>query len=251
MLIVNADDWGRDTETTDRIAECAALGSVSSVSAMVFMEDSERAASIALDNGFEAGLHLNFTTPFSASACPSPLLHEQRRLAQHLLRHRLSPMLFAPHLIRPFENVIAAQLEEFRRLYGTSPEKLDGHHHMHLCTNVIFQRLLPKQILVRRNFSFESGEKSYLNRTYRRFLDRMLSRNHSLTDYFFSIVPMEPRQRLQKIFALAAHATVELETHPIEPNEYRFLTQGEFFHQLGSTRIVPAAFLAKASVAGV
>jgi predicted glycoside hydrolase/deacetylase ChbG (UPF0249 family) len=243
MLIVNADDWGRDAETTDRIAECAALGSVSSVSAMVFMADSERAASIALDNGIEAGLHLNFTEPFSAPGCPSSLVREQQRLAQHLLRHRLSPMVFEPRLIRAFEYVTAAQLDEFRRLYGTDPAKLDGHHHMHLCTNVIFQRLLPKQILVRRNFTFESGEKSYLNRIYRQFIDRRLSRNHRLTDYFFSIVPMEPRQRLQKIFALAGQATVELETHPIQANEHRFLTQGEFFEQLGSTRIVPASFL--------
>ena len=35
------------------------------VSAMVFMEDSERAASIARADAIDAGLHLNFTTAFS------------------------------------------------------------------------------------------------------------------------------------------------------------------------------------------
>ena len=48
-LVINADDWGRDRETTERIRECAARGTVSSVSAMVFMEDSERGAAVALE----------------------------------------------------------------------------------------------------------------------------------------------------------------------------------------------------------
>ena len=48
-----ADDWGRDRETTERTLECFNQGAVSSVSAMVFMEDSERAAAIALERGIE------------------------------------------------------------------------------------------------------------------------------------------------------------------------------------------------------
>ncbi len=36
VLIVNADDWGRDYENTERTLECIHRGSVSSVSAMVF-----------------------------------------------------------------------------------------------------------------------------------------------------------------------------------------------------------------------
>src|SRR5713226_8748086 len=44
ILIINADDWGQDHETTERISDCIVCRSVSSASAMVFMEDSERAA---------------------------------------------------------------------------------------------------------------------------------------------------------------------------------------------------------------
>src|SRR5208337_4418972 len=61
VLIVNADDWGRDRETTERILQCVRCESVSSVSAMVFMEDSERAAVIAQETGIDGGLHLNLT----------------------------------------------------------------------------------------------------------------------------------------------------------------------------------------------
>ena len=39
LLIVNADDWGLDRQTTDRTLECCLPGAVSSVSAVVFMED--------------------------------------------------------------------------------------------------------------------------------------------------------------------------------------------------------------------
>jgi len=66
-LIINADDWGRDLATTDRIRECFEAQAISSASAMVFMADSERAAKIARLGSFDCGLHLNFTTPFSAS----------------------------------------------------------------------------------------------------------------------------------------------------------------------------------------
>src|ERR1700674_3520796 len=61
LLIINADDWGRDYETTARTLECALRGTISSVSAMVFMQGSEQAAAIALERGIDAGLHLNFT----------------------------------------------------------------------------------------------------------------------------------------------------------------------------------------------
>src|SRR5579862_5616853 len=69
-IIINADDWGRDRVTTDRILDCVDHGTVSSVSAMVFMEDSERSAVLARRSGIDAGLHLNLTTPLSASHCP-------------------------------------------------------------------------------------------------------------------------------------------------------------------------------------
>jgi len=74
LLIINADDWGRDIDTTNRILECVLCGSVSSTSGMVFMEDSERAASVARERGVDVGLHLNVTTPFSVAAAPSRFL---------------------------------------------------------------------------------------------------------------------------------------------------------------------------------
>ena len=227
VLIINADDWGRDRETTDRILECVLHGAVSSASAMVFMEDSQRAASLAREHGVDTGLHLNFTSPYTARDCPPQLAEHQQSIASYLLRHRLAQIVFHPGLRRSFQYVVSSQVGEYRRLYGTGPLRLDGHHHMHLCANVIFGKLLPEGTIVRRNFSFQSGEKSVVNRWYRRFIDRRLARHHRLTNFLFSLPPIEPAGRLEKIFSLAREFAVELETHPVHPREYAFLTGGE------------------------
>lgn len=223
VLIVNADDWGRDRETTDRTLDCVRSGTVSSVSAMMFMEDSERAAGIARDHGIDAGLHLNFTTQFSTLRVSSKLVAHQELLSRYLLRRRLYQTIFYPGLTRSFEYVVASQREEFARLFGHEPKRLDGHHHMHLCANVLLGGLLPSGTVVRRNFSFQPGEKSFGNRCYRQAIDWILGLRHQMTDFFFSIQPLVPLRRLQEIVNLSRHYAIELETHPIEPSEYDFL----------------------------
>ncbi len=238
-LIVNADDWGRDTETTDRTFDCIRCGTVSSVSAMVFMEDSERAAAIARNHGIDAGLHLNLTLSFSAPGIRPRLAEYQKRTSQYLHRRRLSQALFHPGLTQSFAYVVAAQLDEFSRLYGQKPDRVDGHHHMHLCANVLFGGLLPTGTIARRNFSFQPGEKGVANRFYRRVVDCALGRHHRLTDFFFSIEPLEPPERLKRIFELSERFVVEVETHPRDPSEYAFLTGDGIRSLLGSRAVSP------------
>jgi predicted glycoside hydrolase/deacetylase ChbG (UPF0249 family) len=221
-LIINADDWGRDRATTGAIADCVTSGAVSAVSAMVFMADSDRAAAVAVDRDIQAGLHLNLTTPFSAR-CEPKLREHQRIVAAYLRRHKFAPAIFHPGLRQAFAYVVRAQIDEYRRLYGADPGRIDGHHHMHLCANVLGQGLLPAGVAVRRSFSFMAGEKSVANRLYRAFVDARLERRYRLTDYFFSLPPMHPPERLQRIFSLARRFVVELETHPVRAEEYAFL----------------------------
>jgi len=226
-LIINADDWGRDRDNTDRTFQCVSRGTVNAVSAMVFMEDSERAASIATANGVDAGLHLNFTTAFSAKDVPSKLQAHQGALGKFLLGNRFAQVLYHPGLANSFEYVVSSQLDEFYRTYGEAPKRLDGHHHMHLCSNVLFGRLLPSGTLVRRSFTFQSGEKAWLNRFYRRLVDRTLARRHRMTDCFFSLIPLDPRERLKRIFQFADTLAIEVETHPVNIEEFRFLMGDE------------------------
>jgi hypothetical protein len=236
-LIINADDWGRDENNTDQINKCFAHGTVSSVSAMVFMQDSERAANIARERGIDAGLHLNFTTPFSAPGCSGRLADRQRELAAYLQSHRFGRAIFHAGLVRSFDYVVAAQIEEFHRLYQRAPNRLDGHHHMHLCANVLFGKLLPVGTIIRRNESFLASEKGLLNRLYRRVLDSILVRRHRIVDFFFTLAPIKPPARLQRIFSLSREFAVELETHPVDPEEYRLLTSDEIFNKIGNLQI--------------
>lgn len=226
-LIINADDWGRSREVTDRTLECFCRRTVSSVSAMVFMEDSERAAEIARIRAIDAGLHLNLTQAFSARNVTERLTTHHNRINAYLKWHALARVFFHPGLVHSFEYVVKTQIEEFARLYGSEPNRIDGHHHMHLCSNVLLGHLLPSGCFVRRNFSFQSGEKSFFNRLYRRRVDRRLATRYRLTDFFFSLQPLQPPSRLERVFSLAHQFKVEVETHPIQPQEYEFLVGEE------------------------
>ena len=235
-LVVNADDWGRDGETTDRMFDCIKCRTVSAVSAMVFMEDSQRAASMARDFGIDAGLHLNLSAPLTAGNCPVSLAEHHGKVMRYLQRHALARIFYNPMLARSFEYVVKAQLEEFRRLYAVDAQRIDGHHHLHLCANVQRKRLLPEGTLARRNFSFQAGEKSWFNRTYRARVDQRLARRHRVMDYLFLLPPLEA-SRLQRIFSLARHSAVEVETHPVNPAEHKFLTGGEMLRVAGDIAI--------------
>src|SRR5260370_8049829 len=137
LLIINGDDWGRDEDTTDRISECFIRQAVSSVSAMVFVKDSGRASSIARERGIDAGLHLNFTTEFSAPNISRRLVENQQRIAAYLLRRRFNQIVFHPGLRRSFEYVLAAQPEEFARLYGRQSQRLVSPTPTHSCPNLL------------------------------------------------------------------------------------------------------------------
>jgi hypothetical protein len=166
-------------------------------------------------------------------------LERQHKVATYLLQHRLAQAVFHPALTRSFEYLVSAQRDEFCRLYGAAPERFDGHHHMHLCANVLLASLLPAGTVVRRNFSFQPGEKSFINRLYRQVVDSMLTRRHLLTDLFFSLEPLQPPARLQRIFSSARRFVVEVETHAVNPEEYRFLTGSEIFRHAGDCSVAP------------
>jgi hypothetical protein len=226
LIIVNADDWGQDADTTNRTLDCLLHEAVSSVSAMTFMKDSERAAELARQYGVDTGLHLNFTLAFSASQVSSRLMEHQRKLSCFLNSHQRARLLYHPGLTSSFDYVVQAQREEYERLYGAPANRMDGHHHMHLSMNVILQKLLPDNMIVRRNFTFLEGEKSYLNQCWRGLQDRMLARRHRIADFFCKTEPVYPLRRYGRFLELARHFNVEVETHPIHEEEYKFLMDG-------------------------
>ncbi len=222
MLIINADDWGRSVPETDVIKKCHDRGGVTSVSAMLFMEDSERAAEMAKSCGLDVGLHLNLTEPFSGKRTPPRLAENHGRIATFLSSSKYAQLLYHPLLRRSFYYVYQSQADEFVRMYGKAPSHVDGHQHMHLSANMMIDAVIPAGAKVRRNFSFGPGEKSWLNRSYRLASDWWVSRRHRVTDYFFALSQALPQGSLARIAALAETSNVELMTHPICPAEANF-----------------------------
>lgn len=214
MLIVNADDFGRNQLATDRILYTFAKSRITSSSAMMFMVDSERAAKIAIADDLPVGLHINLTETFSSPSAPPKLIQAQNRVSSFLKRSKYALLIYQPFLRRCFETLIAGQIAEFLRLYDRQPSHFDGHQHMHLASNVLLARLLPQGTNVRRSFSFRSGEKGAFNRLYRKIVDGALVKRHRTTDSFFSLSHYMDTSRLATIVALAYRENVELMTHP-------------------------------------
>jgi predicted glycoside hydrolase/deacetylase ChbG (UPF0249 family) len=196
---------------------------------MVFMADSKRAADHAKDCGIDIGLHINFTEGFTASVVPTTARKYHGQVSRFLRMNKYALLVYNPLLLHPMRHLFEIQLDEFRRLYDREPCHIDGHQHMHLCTNMVVHGIIPAGLRVRRSFSFEPGQKSALNRAYRGLVDRRLARRYRLTDYFFALSQCMTTSRLRHVFMLAERHDVELMTHPEVKAEYDFLLSEQYF----------------------
>ncbi len=237
MLIVNADDLGRDRLATDTILSCYTRHRVTSASAMVFMSDSERSAELALAAGLEVGLHINYSEAFTAGHVHDRLRVHHNAVRRFLKSSKYALLLYHPQLRSAFSYVFEAQYREFTKLYGREPSHLDGHQHMHLASNSLVQGLLPPGTKVRRSFSFRAGEKSFANRWYRALVDRSLARRHRIADYFFSLAHHLSAERLERVVSLARDADVELMVHPAISGEFEFLMSDSFGDAVSQVRL--------------
>jgi chitin disaccharide deacetylase len=228
MLIINADDWGRSKAATNQSLACYEVGRISSTSVMVFMEDSERGADLAKRAGIDTGLHLNFTESFNGASVPPATRVQQERIRRFLRKSKYALLLYHPFLRAEFSSVFQAQYQEFLRLFGRPPSHFDGHQHMHLCTNMMMDRIIPANTKVRRSFSFHPSEKGVMNRCYRRCVDRWLAQRHMVTDYFFALSQHLTLERLEGIMQLTRESRVELMTHPAVPAEFAALLSDGF-----------------------
>lgn len=240
LLIVNADDWGVDQPTTDAAAECCAAGAVTSVSAMVFMADSERAAQLALERALAVGLHINLTTPFTDPAAGQQLQGRQDRLVAHFAGFGWRRWGASPTRSAAIEHSIADQLAEFRRLYGRDPTHFDGHHHIHQSLGVLAARAIPAGSRMRPSFTFGPGEKTWLNRAYRGGLNAILSARFATPRYFFSLRDLHPAlggSAVEEKLALSSGSAVEVMTHPAEADERAVLLDRDWLELIAQRNL--------------
>jgi chitin disaccharide deacetylase len=227
MLYVNADDLGFTKDITDRILTCYCQEMIHTASAMTFMKDSERAAEMARKMGLPVGLHLNLTQELTGERIGNILQTKHRAVTAYLKARKVNQILYNPLLRNAFEYTFQAQWSEFYRLYGEEATRLDGHHHMHLCMNMLVSGKLPKGIRIRRNFTFRPCEKNKVNRLYRHLVDCWLRSRFLCTDFFFSMAPID-QNRLQRLILLSRSSDVELMVHPGVEAECSFLLSPEW-----------------------
>jgi len=234
MLIINADDWGASISTTSRIEECIKAGVTDTASAMMFMRDSRRACGIIKNLKIDTALHLNFTTPFDGDNVSERLLESQLKIISYLKSRKSAQFIYNPMLQRHFDYVYKAQYGEYCKLFGNTPQRIDGHNHMHLCANMLAGRFIPVKTRVRRNIHFVNEKKSIFNRAYRSIIDSYLTKRYCCTDYFLHIHQFmhdnkeECVSGLKNLAELSKTADIELLVHPHQQEDYEFLMSEEF-----------------------
>jgi len=181
-----------------------------------------------VEAGLETGLHLNLDLPFDGPAAPARLREHHGRVVAYLRRDKWKQLIFNPALRGSFRYVFQAQYEEYGRLFGRGPVKVDGHDHMHLCMNMVVDALIPRGQRVRRNLTFLRGQRHFANRLYRRLVDAWLVRRYVCTDAFFAIDPVSDLRRQEKIVRQGGSLSVELMVHPGLREEYDHLLSPEF-----------------------
>jgi chitin disaccharide deacetylase len=223
LLIVNADDWGYDEVTTRAIADCHLAGGLTSTTAMMFMDGSELAASLAGQHpALGIGLHLNLFEAYSGTSVGTSVRDRQRRLVDYFHRGRLRRWFYDPRVRESVDRIVADQLERFVELYGRMPTHVDGHHHSHMAANVLLSRSLPRGTAIRNALS-DAHRATPLKTAMRQARRRLLLSRFTTTDYFFSIATVWPALEgpppMEKL-ELARRASVEVMVHPAFAHEY-------------------------------
>jgi predicted glycoside hydrolase/deacetylase ChbG (UPF0249 family) len=230
VLIVNADDFGWNRPTTDATLEAFRAGRITSATALMFMNDSERAAALALEAGLPVGLHLNLTDPFDAADVPDAIRARQMRAVRHFgapaTVWRSRRWLYDPRAAELTGAAIADQLDRFRELFGREPTHFDGHNHVQVCPNVALA--LPARAKVRTALGIGgSGAKGKLARARQ----RLTLRDRRTTRHFLNITGLHPefvKGGPAALLGLAAHSSVEVMAHPGFGHELTLLMAPEW-----------------------
>lgn len=227
LLIVNADDWGWNRGATDKTVECLEASRVTSVTALVYMADSDRAAAIARERGLRVGLHLNLTDAFTDPNTPPEVSATQRRVVDRLAGSglRLRRWIYDPAMRTDVARSIHDQFERFEALYGGPPTHVDGHNHVHVCPTVGRSLARAGNFKVRNALNAYPSSKSPM--AFARAARRRLSLGRRpTTRYFFCITELHARYSAEDIGAklgLARRASVEVMAHPGFEQEYERL----------------------------
>lgn len=241
LLIVNGDDFGCTQRATDAILACHRERALTSTTAMTYMEDSDRAARLALVHNLPVGLHINLTTPFTDPAVPPAVRERQARMIAILGHSRTHKWIYDVRTQRELDRSLWDQLRRFEQLYGRPPTHFDSHHHLHSCPNIFLSRAIPRGALVR-NTLIWSPRRSRLIRQARRMRQRLLERRlrspAAIICLDILLRQRGPRSAAvaEAVLAVLAHGPAEVMAHPEDPAEFALLTSGAWSRMMAAAR---------------
>jgi predicted glycoside hydrolase/deacetylase ChbG (UPF0249 family) len=248
LLIVNADDWGYDVPTTDAILATFQAGRISSTTGMVYMADSDRAATLAAEHGVPLGLHINLTQPFSDPATPPEIRARQQRLIDRIGKTSGLPpeipdtaslrrWVYDPLLQREVDRAIADQLARFEVLYPTPPTHFDGHNHVDLCPNVFCSRSIPRGTKLRNTLNRFPVDRTAAG-VLRDLRQAVRSRRFASTRYLLHITKLrlDPAD-LDPRLDLARQVPIEVMAHPGFAAERDILMSPEWGEAIAPLRL--------------
>jgi predicted glycoside hydrolase/deacetylase ChbG (UPF0249 family) len=213
VLIVNADDVGASRTATDAAVVAFDEGLISSCSAMVWMRDSERAATVLREHKLPAGLHLNLTLPFDGTEVPSTVRERQLELIEYFDSGSWRDDVDDKPPRDLVRNAISDQLARFAETYGNRTH-LDGHHHVHVHEAVL--RELPRGAAIRPILREPTRFDARPNRRERRLGRRF--RTPAMTLAFEHLHPDLGGVGLDALERLGG-SYVEVMVHPQQPGQ--------------------------------
>ncbi len=231
MLIINADDWGMSQLVTDNILNCYINSRITSTTAMMFMNDTERSAELALLYNIPVGLHLNLTDIFTGNVKDSRLVMSHKKICKYYRGNKYSEVIYNPKIIEDLKYSFKLQYEEFIRFYKKPPTHIDGHHHLHLSANIFISNTITKGIKVRRGFSLDDKRVKFMNRIYHCIVNLLFLRKYVCTDYFYGVTCNIDEMFLREIIEKSKRFDVEIMVHPGVPDDYIYLN-GEHYYTL-------------------
>ena len=232
-LIVNADDYGVSERAVESTALVFASGAITSATAMVFCTASPNAARVAMESKMPVGLHLNLTDLFSSEDAPSESRRRQAAVAKRMIARAWTRYVWWPDLAADVDATISDQLQEFRSLFSQSPTHLDGHHHIHLATNVLLSRTLGNFSAVRLPFSTEGWSRGLAATSVRGVQREYIQRRFRTTERFYSLQQfVEHHETIWASMNWRGDQAVEVECHPESEDDHRVLGSAKWRHIL-------------------
>ncbi|MDR3555864.1 MAG: ChbG/HpnK family deacetylase [Syntrophobacteraceae bacterium] len=240
MLIINADDWGVNRTCTNRILDCYRNDRITSTTAMLFMNDSLRASEVAREHGLPVGLHLNFTREFDNTRGGAVLNDHQKRLVTYFSKSKYIRTIYNPVIRNSILYSFMSQYDEFIKIFMKTPTHVDGHHHIHLCMNIICDNIIPDNMKIRPRLCGSGGEKNICAILYGKLIDYIIHHRYRVIGSVYKLDVSRSDSKLSEIVNRAVIQNVELITHPARLEEYEYLKTESYARLI--SRALPGSY---------